>query len=79
MSKKLEFKLNGARVRELMKSEEMQTILNNKATDIASRCGAGYDHDTHVGKNRANAMVYADSFSAKRDNSKNNTILKAVR
>ncbi len=73
------FKLNKAGVRELMKSKEMQEVLNEQASAIKGRCGDGYEQDAHVGKNRANAMVWADSASAKRDNSKNNTILKAVR
>ncbi|PCR98915.1 hypothetical protein RT41_GL000603 [Lactococcus fujiensis JCM 16395] len=57
----------------------MQVILEEKATAIQKRCGEGYNHDLHIGKNRANAMVFAETFQAKKDNSKNNTILKAVR
>lgn len=76
---KLEFKLNRAGVRSLMQSAEMQSILKNKASDAVSRLGLGYDSDIYVGENRANAMVYADSFKARRDNAKNNSILKAVR
>lgn len=78
MSKKI-FKLNRNGVRELMKSDGMQAKLKDKATAIANRCGVGYESDIHVGKNRANAMVYADLYQAKKDNMENNTILKAVR
>jgi hypothetical protein len=73
------FKLNRAGVRELMKSEAMQAILREKASDISNRCGDGYEHDLQVGKNRANAMVWASTAKARKDNSQNNTILKAVR
>lgn len=73
------FKLNRAGVRELMKSEAMQSVLKEKAAGIKSRCGDGYDQDLMVGKNRANAMVWAESQKAKSENSENNTILKAVR
>jgi hypothetical protein len=76
---KMEFKLNTAGVRSLMQSDGMQAILAEKASDAVGRLGEGYDYDTYVGKNRANAMVYADSFKARRDNAKNNSILKAVR
>lgn len=79
MNKKFEFKLNGSGVRDLLQSESMQNLLVEKASGIRNRCGDGYAQDIHVGKNRANAMVYADSFKAKRDNSKNNTILKAIK
>ena len=71
--------LNGAGVGALLKSREIQNLLNQEATKIRSRCGPGYEHDSYVGKTRANAMVYADSYKAKRDNKKNNTLLKAVR
>ncbi|HEL2431545.1 TPA: hypothetical protein TZW65_001872 [Streptococcus suis] len=73
------FKLNRAGVRELMKSPEMQAVLTDKANGIRNRAGTGYESDIFVGKTRANAMVYADSFQAKRDNKKNNTLLKAVK
>lgn len=79
MSKKFKFELNRSGVRELMQSEEMQNILKNYATAIRKRCGEGYEQDIYVGKNRANAMVWADTFEARRENLKNNTILKAVR
>lgn len=76
---KIEFKLNSGGVRELLKSEAMQAVLTEKASAIRSRAGDGYEQDIYVGKNRANAMVRATTYQAKKDNSKNNTLLKAVR
>lgn len=76
---KFKFVLNKAGVRELMKSEEMQGILKDKTDGALNSLGEGYKSDAYVGKNRANAMVYADSYQAKRDNLENNTILRAVR
>ncbi len=76
---KFKFVLNRTAVRELMKSEEMQSILKDKADNALNSLGEGYKSDIHVGKNRANAMVYADTYKAKKDNLKNNSILKAVR
>jgi hypothetical protein len=73
------FVLNRSGVATLMKSAEMQKILEEHATVIKNRVGEGYGQDIHVGKNRANAMVYAESYQAKRENMKNNTLLKAVR
>ena len=78
MSKKT-FKLNRKGVGELMKSAAMQGVLTEYATGIRNRCGDGYTQDIYVGKNRANAMVSAETYQAKRDNLENNTILKAVR
>lgn len=76
---KFEFKLNKAGVKELLKSPEMQGILNEKASSIRSRCGDGYSNDVRAGKNRAVAMVKADTPDARNDNAENNTILKAVK
>ena len=78
MAKNL-FKLNRSGVASMMKSPEMQAILKEKASTVKQRCGPGDGQDMHVGKNRANAMVFAETYQAKRDNMKNNTILKAVR
>ena len=72
------FKLNRKGVAELMKSQAMQDVLKEHATTIKNRAGDGYEQDIYVGKNRANAMVKAETFKAKKDNSKNNTLLKAV-
>lgn len=76
---KFKFELNRSGVRALMQSEEMQSILKDKANNALNSLGEGYKSDIHVGKNRANVMVYADTYKAKKDNLKNNSILKAVR
>lgn len=73
---KVKFELNRQGVSQLLKGTEMQNVLRNHAQQTAAACGHGYKTDIHVGTNRANAGVYADSESAKRDNLKNNTILK---
>lgn len=73
------FKLNYKGVGELLKSEPMQKVLSDYATNIRNRCGDGYEQDIFIGKTRANAMVSATTYQAKKDNLENNTILKAVR
>lgn len=76
---KNKFKLDYKGVGELLKSEPMQKVLSDYATNIRNRCGDGYEQDIYVGKNRANAMVSATTYQAKKDNMDNNTLLKAVR
>ena len=76
---KVKFKLNKRGVRTLLKSPEMQSVLVGYASSIKNRLGGGYEQDIHVGKNRANASVWAESFKAKKENSKTNSILKAVK
>ena len=76
---KTKFELNRKGVADLMKSGDMQEILESYATGIRNRSGEGYEQDVYVGKNRANARVWADSQQARSDNLKNNTILKSVK
>ena len=71
--------LNTKGVREMLKSDSMRTMLNERAEAIKDRCGEGYEVDSFVGKTRVNAMVSATTYQAKADNLRNNTILKAVK
>lgn len=71
--------LNPKGLNELMKSSEIQSVLTQKAKEVQSRCGKGYETDIYVGKTRANASIGAKTKSAKRDNFKNNTLLKAIK
>jgi len=71
--------LNRSGVRELLRSPEMLQICEEHAGDVLGRCGDGYKTDSRTGKNRVNAMVYADTCQARADNLKNNTILKALK
>lgn len=72
------FELNRAGVRKLMLSAEMRSGLESIAGDILARLGDGYSTNTFQGKNRVNVEVMADTYEARRENMKNNTILKAV-
>ena len=75
---KVKFELNRQGVRDLMKSHEMAEICIGYANDALGRLGGGYSVNTHLGQNRFNAEVFAETYQAKRDNLKNNSILKAV-
>lgn len=76
---KVRFELNRSGVADLMKSKRMQDVLSGYATEIKNRSGSGYEQDMYVGKNRANAKVWAETQQAKSDNMKNNTLLKSVK
>ena len=76
---KFKFTLNSAGVRELLKSDSMAQIVNEKARNVQARCGEGYETTSYDGKTRVNASVHAKSIKARKDNAKNNTILKALR
>lgn len=72
-------KLNRKGVRNLLRSESMEAVISEHAQRIKNRCGDGYEMDTMVGKTRVNASVRTKSREAVKDNSNNNTLLKAVR
>lgn len=75
----VEIELNPAGIRELLRSPEMMTICKERADDAAGRLGSGYEVTTHTGKNRVNASVAAATYATRKENSENNTILKALR
>ena len=75
---KIEFKLNSAGVKEMLKSSGAQSVCMEYASRIQSRCGDGYETDTYVGQNRVNCGVYPATGKAYYDNLRNNTLLKAM-
>lgn len=77
MSRKI-FELDKQGVKALMKSEEMKQAMKSVADEAVGRLGEGYEADTHTGKTRVNASVYAVTAAAQRENLSQNTILKAV-
>lgn len=72
------FELNTAGVRELMQSSEMMAICEQYANNAVAQLGDGYEASTYTGKTRVNASVIATSYEARKENSENNSILKAV-
>lgn len=79
MSKKCHVVLNSAGIRELLKSSEIQSVLNETAETVARRAGEGYEAvPGTLGKTRANVRVQAATKEANKDNLENNTLLKAL-
>lgn len=76
---KVKIELNSRGVQALLKSSEMQAVCQEQASAIRGRCGDGYEMDTFMGKTRGNAMVWANTYQAKADNARNNTLLKALK
>lgn len=75
----IKFELNKDGVRELLQSDEMMSVCLEYANNAMNSLGSGYEVTSVVGSNRVNAEVAAVSYSAKKDNSENNSILKAIR
>ena len=75
---KFRFELNSEGVKELLRGNDMQAICREYADNAVSSLGDGYEATTHVGRTRCNASVIATTYEARRENAKNNSILKAV-
>lgn len=79
MAKNLKIVLNNEGVKALLKSPEMLSICEKHANNALSRLGDGYEVSSKTGVNRVNASIKAVTRKAKKDNLKNNTILKALK
>ena len=79
MSNNVKVVLNKSAVRDLLRSNSMEAAVKEVADGISNRAGDGYSVDTHVGKSRVNASVFPKTVKAKRDNQKNNTLLRSLK
>lgn len=75
---KVRIELNRAGITQILKSPSMRSAVERRARQIAAASGPGYEADSMIGRNRARASVYAKSFRARRDNARNNTILRNI-
>lgn len=78
MSKKLEVKLNRTEVAELLKSVEMQNMLQDCASAVQEAAGSEYETTVTHGKNRCWATISPSTPHAYYSNLKHNTLLKAL-
>lgn len=65
-------------VRELLKSPEIRSDVYQVASKVKNNAGTGYEIGQYTAKTRNVMTVYAADDNAKRDNLKNNTLLKAL-
>ena len=73
---KLKVELNSKAVREMLKSPEMMSILQEQAEGLCAEAGKGYRE--YTASTRAVVVVAAATPEAEEDNMKNNTLLKAL-
>ena len=58
---------------------ELLICLEHAEATKAAAGGEGYEISSHVGTNRVNASVRADTIETIKDNYKNNTLIKSLR
>lgn len=73
---KIKWRLAG--FRELRLEPGVMADLGERAERIADAAGDGYEASTFEGKNRARASVITADFDARRDNAKNQTLLRSL-
>lgn len=74
----MKFELNRAGVRDLLRSEEVQSMLVAEAEARTASLGDGYAVDTMIGKNRINVRITAESREAQAENLRDNTLLQVI-
>lgn len=74
---KIQVKLNYEGVMELLKSSEMKSVLDGYADRVMKQLDDGYEVE-HRTTDRAVVAVGAITAKARVDNSRNNTLLKAL-
>jgi hypothetical protein len=75
---KAKIELNSSGIRQLLKSEEMGQMLKQQAEQVRARCGSGYSTDLYQASSRVIAGVFAETAEAAKQNSRENTLLKAL-
>ncbi len=76
---KMKFTLNPSGVSALLKSGEMQGLLQEKGQAVAERAGDGFELTVSPGQKRANAKISTTDIKSMKRNAKHNILLKALK
>lgn len=75
---RLKIKLNHRGVRAMLRSADVQRVVEDRAEKIARAAGPGMKHEATVGRDRAIAMVWTDTTEARRAEAKHRTLTRAI-
>ena len=76
---KMKFELNSSGVSALLKSGEMQGLLQEKGQAVAERAGDVFELTVSPGQKRANAKISTTDIKSMKKNAKHNILLKALK
>lgn len=76
---KMKFTLNQSGVSALLRSGEMQGLLQEKGQAVAERAGDGFELTVSPGQKRANAKISTTDIKSIKKNAKQNILLKALK
>ena len=72
------YKPNRAGLREVLASQEVASLVSDHAERIAAQCGDGFVASQRMGKSRQRAIVYADTWSAKHRDMRENVMVRVL-
>ena len=76
---KMKFTLNPSGVSALLRSGEMQGLLQEKGQAVAERAGDGFELTVSPGQKRANVKISTTDIKSIKKNAKQNILLKALK
>lgn len=72
------YKPNREGLREILASQEVAALVSDHADRIAAECGDGFVASQRMGKTRQRAIVYADTWSAKHRDARENVMVRVL-
>lgn len=69
---------NGAGLREVLASPQAAALVSDHAERIAAQCGDGFVASQRMGRTRQRAIVYADTWSAKHRDRRENVMVRVL-
>ena len=74
----IKFKLNHRGVRQLLRSRDVERVLEDRAREIARAAGPSMAYETTQGRDRALAMVWTGTTEARRAEAKDKALSRAI-
>lgn len=74
----MRYKPNREGLRQVLASAEAASLVSTHAEALAAKCGDGFVASQRMGKVRQRAIVYADTWSAKHRDYKNNVMVRVL-
>ncbi|MDK8794238.1 hypothetical protein QP968_00730 [Corynebacterium sp. MSK041] len=78
MAQKARFQPNYGGYRELLSSGPMASLVAKHAEAVAAACGDGFVASQRMGRTRQRAIVYADTWSAKHRDHRDNVMVRVL-
>ena len=78
MGNEVKFELNLPGLNELMKSAQMQAVLDEAGASVASAAGSDYASSPKTGHWIGFSNIYPNSARAAKENYEDNTLIKAI-